>query len=195
MTGVHVLGGSVTDAQTPLHRRGMPPAAAKVPVLDPVTAGLLVFSALACAVTIASRVQPSEGVRDAATFAHLAFLVVGFGAVLTVDWAGLLWLFGRRELADVLRGAQHVHALIWIGFAGLVATGTLLDPDLTGTLTRVKLGLILLIGWNGVAAVVLERMLATGGPRRAHLLLSGASATVSQLAWWGAMLIGFLNAS
>lgn len=192
----------MSSTSSPSHRRRLSSAGTELevtpertPLLDLVAAGLLVVSALVCAVAVASRAQPTEGVRELATFAHLAFLVVGFGAVLTVDWAGLLWVLGRRGLADVLRAAQYVHALIWIGFAGLVATGALLAPDLTGTLTRVKLGLILVIGLNGVAARVVERMLAAGGPSRAHLLLAGASATTSQLAWWGAMLIGFVNAS
>ena len=85
---------------------------------------------------------------------------------------------------------------IWLGYAGLVATGVLLEPDLTSLATRVKLVLVLMVGWNGVLAMVLHGRLAsvTGGALGRRLLLTAVgSATVSQVGWWGAMLVGFFN--
>ena len=138
------------------------------------------------------RVYQSELAHDCALFAHLASLVIGFGAVLSVDWVALLWSSGRRDLADVLRTADNVQVPIWAGYAGLVPSGIALEPDLSSPLTLVKLGLVLLIGWNGLVVTWLQPHLRAGSERA--LTLSGMSALVSQLGWWGAMAIGYLNA-
>lgn len=156
-------------------------------------AAVFIAAAIGIAVVAAGRFHPGHIVHEGACFAHLAFLVVGFGAVLTVDWIALLWVLGRRDLLDVLRAAENVHVPIWVGYAGLVATGILLEPDLSSPLTQFKIALVLLIGWNGVGAMVLRRALSTGSGIRGYLLISGFSAAASQLGWWGAMLIGFLN--
>lgn len=125
----------------------------------------------------------------------MASLVLGFGAVLAVDWVALLWVLRQRALPDILRTADNAHLPIWIGYAGLVATGMLLEPDLTGAATRVKLVLVLLIRWNGIVAMTLQTPLAAARTSRSRALLisSGSSAAVSQACWWGAMVVGFLN--
>ncbi|WP_206279879.1 hypothetical protein [Streptomyces luteoverticillatus] len=142
--------------------------------------------------------------HDVALFVHLACLIVGFGAVLTVDWLGLLWLLGRRPLAEVLRAADAVHPPIWLGLAGLVGSGMLLHPDPGALLTRVKLGLVLVVALNGLHAWTLQPRLtalsagAGSGAlatvsRRALVARRAAGVLVSQLGWWGATVIGFLN--
>lgn len=125
----------------------------------------------------------------------MASLVLGFGAVLAVDWVALLWVLRQRALPDILRTADNADLPIWIGYAGLVATGMLLEPDLTGAATRVKLVLVLLIRWNGIVAMTLQTPLAAARTSRSRALLisSGSSAAVSQACWWGAMVVGFLN--
>ena len=82
--------------------------------------------------------------------------------------------------------------------ASLTASGMLLEPDVTRQLTQVKLGLVLLVTWNGLVATLLHRRLAETGTRSSgpgHLLLAGAflSAGVSHAGWWGAMVIGLVN--
>ncbi|MEU0156683.1 hypothetical protein [Micromonospora fulviviridis] len=92
----------------------------------------------------------------AALFVHLISLVVGFGAVLTVDWFGLMWLLRRCTLPQVFAVAHNVHLPIWLGVAGLIGSGALLRPDLTSPLTRAKLALVLLVGLLG-ALLLLPR--------------------------------------
>lgn len=137
-------------------------------------------------------VDPTERVHDAALLVHLAALVIGFGAVLTVDWVGLLWALGKRTFGDVLRTAGDVTVPIWTGYAGLVASGLCLEPDLAGVLTRVKLGLVVLIGVNGLFATALHGRLVHA-PNRVLVAVAGISAGISQLGWWGALVIGHLN--
>jgi hypothetical protein len=155
--------------------------------------GLALTGLGAAAVWAAGHIDPDTALHDAALFAHLACLVVGFGAVLTVDWVALTWVAGRCQLHDVLRQAGNVHAPIWGGFGGLVLSGVLLEPDLTTALTQAKLGLVLLIGWNGLFVMWLHAQLREHrGPFR--LGVSALAASLSQMGWWGAMVIGFLNA-
>lgn len=171
-----------------------PVAAPRLPSWAPfVAAGLALSTLGAACLWTSSHLVPDRVLHDAALFAHLACLVVGFGAVLTVDWVALLWLVRRRELRDVLDQASNVHVPIWGGYVGLVLSGVLLEPDMTSPVTQAKLALVLLIGWNGLLAMWLHGRL-TDRPRRVHLAVSALTASLSQVGWWGAMLIGFLNA-
>lgn len=134
--------------------------------------------------------------RRLVLFGHLASVVVGFGAVLTVDWFGLLWLVRRRSMLTVVQTAHGAHTLIWIGLCGLMVTGMLLSPDLSAPLTAVKLAAVLGVGLNGLQVVRVQRRMATLGDRRptADLLRQGAvTVAVSQTCWWTAMAIGYLN--
>lgn len=142
---------------------------------------------------VARHVHPDPVLHEVALFCHLACLVVGFGAVLAVDWQAALWLLGRRELTDVLGTATHVHVPIWGGYLGLVVSGTLLAPDVGATATQVKLGLVLALGWNGLLAGWFQERLEQHAVRPLVLASAGCAA-FSQLGWWSATAIGFLNA-
>jgi len=150
--------------------------------------------ALAC--WVAAHVRADPVLHRGALFLHLAALVVGLGAVLRVDWEALLWLLGRRTLPEMLRLASGSHALIWAGLAGLVLSGVLLHPDLDAPLTRFKLAAVLVIALNGVQATCLQDRLdaSRGRPSTGLLAWSSASAGLSQLGWWSATLVGFVNA-
>jgi hypothetical protein len=134
--------------------------------------------------------------HEIALFAHLACLVVSFGAVLTVDWVAALWMGGRRNLSDVLNAAANVTVPIWLGLAGLVISGMLLDPDSSVPLTWIKLALVLVVGLNGLHALGVHQQMmrfADRTPPRRLLMRGSITATVSQIGWWGAVVIGFLN--
>lgn len=174
---------------------GQSPAPPHLPSWAPyVAAGLALTGLGAAALWTTSHLTPDRILHDAALFGHLACLVVGFGAVLTVDWVAFLWVVGRCNLTQVLRQASVVHVPIWGGFIGLVLSGILLEPNLASRITQVKLVLVLLIGWNGLLAMWLHARLSEN-QHRFRLSISMLSASVSQVGWWGAMVIGFLNAS
>ncbi|MFI5522262.1 hypothetical protein [Streptomyces platensis] len=157
---------------------------------------VLSTAALAAACWVAGHLHPDPPLQLAARFLHLVALVVGLGSVLAVDWFALLWMLGRRPLPDVLRTACTLQVPIWLGLAGLVVTGLFLRPDLASPLTLLKLGLVLAITLNGLYAHWLGQRLTHCGTApvpRTLRLQSGTAATVSQLGWWGASLIGFLN--
>ena len=186
------LDTAAPRAGAPAARPGNPP----LPGWFVVPVAGAVCGLWAGAVWVSEHVRPDPALHEVALFLHLAALVAGFGAVLVVDWIGVLWLLGRRTFADVTRTAGAVHVLIWASIAALTASGALLAPDMTSALTRVKLALVLVIALNGLHAHALQpRLAAYGSARPPHALLarSAATALVSQACWWAAMAIGFHN--
>jgi hypothetical protein len=166
----------------------------RIPAYLPAVAILLVWTAMVLA---APYVRPGEAVHRFALFAHLAALVLGFGAVLSLDWFGLMWMLGREDLLTLVRVAQVAHTPIWLGLVGLTLSGVLLSPDTTAAPTVVKLLAVLAVGINGLAAArVQRRLLGLQGrvPPRPLLAKAVLVATVSQAGWWTATLVGFLNA-
>ncbi|GGO04170.1 hypothetical protein GCM10011576_05300 [Micromonospora parathelypteridis] len=149
------------------------------------------------AILVAPHVALSPGGRMVALFCHLTCLVVGFGAVLTVDWFSLRWLLRREPLGTVLVAARGAHLLIWLGLVGLLASGAALGPDTSSGLVWVKLLAVLVVGVNGLfLGRVRDRLVAVEGRPPWSVLLPGvAAATISQIAWWTATLVGFLNAN
>lgn len=163
-----------------------------------VAAGALVaMLVLTAGLWCSLHVQTDATMHTAALFAHLASLVLGFGAVLSADYYGLLWATRRCTLAEVLGATSRLHVPIWAGLGGLVLSGLMLHPDMDSPLTLTKLGLVAVLTLNGLQAGLLARRLEAGAeminPRL--LLWGGATALVSQACWWGAVVIGFLNSN
>jgi len=162
---------------------------------------LLFLVAWACSVLAATVVTPTSAVRVGATVLHVLSLVIAFGAVVVVDWHGVLWLLGRRGLHECTRLAGAVDPLIWIGLAGLLLSGALLRPNLESPVTWTKLFLVLALGINGVMTSTTAQLLRdlprsiipASLPRRLRTQVLVASA-VSQVGWWGAITIGFVTA-
>uniref|UniRef100_UPI002F915955 hypothetical protein n=1 Tax=Streptomyces sp. NBC_01001 TaxID=2903713 RepID=UPI002F915955 len=188
------------SSAAPLPAAWVSPAGPLIPrgvLISAAAAGLC--GVWAAAVWTATHLQADPRLHSVALFVHLVSLVVGFGGVLTVDWLALQWLMGRRSLPEVLRTADGVHLPVWLGLAGLVASGVLLHPDPASPLTQVKLVLVLVVALNGLHAWTLQPRLsalcAAPGAAAPRLLLLRAVSTVlvSQLGWWGATVIGFLN--
>ncbi|MCQ4122649.1 hypothetical protein [Rhodococcus tibetensis] len=162
-----------------------------------VAAALVAAAVLASVVWISAHIEVDPVLHMAALFVHLASLVLGFGGVLIADYLVLVWISGRSTLAEAIRGAERLHLPIWAGLAGLVASGAFLEPNLTSVLTRTKLGLVLVLTINGLQALILSRHIAHSNT--AHLpprltVWGVATATISQVCWWGAVWIGFWNA-
>jgi hypothetical protein len=140
--------------------------------------------------------------HSVALFVHLASLIIGFGAVLMVEWYGLLWMTDWRSARDVRQIDLTLRLPIWAGIVGLLASGALLQPDLESPMTLVKLGAVLVLSLNGVAITRWTMHLARF-PRRMRFSVLPPKArfrfilggVISQLAWWTAVVIGMLNSS
>ena len=152
------------------------------------------------AVTVAAHVHPIGPIRTLAIFGHLIGLVCGFGAVLALDWYGAACLTGRRSPVEAARLSTSLDPLIWGGLFALMATGSLLAPHMSHPLTRVKLAAVLVAGLNGVNARGLRDAVSRLRPSATLRELPSRllwrlfiTATVSQLAWWTAIVIGFRN--
>lgn len=147
-------------------------------------------------VLTAPRIEVSTEVHRLALFCHLAALVVGFGAVLAMDWLGLQWMLRRLDLLTLLRTTHNAHLLVWLGLAGLVASGALLEPNTGSALTRVKLVAVLAVALNGLYVARLQHRLAAYTETRPPwtlLACGGLAALVSQAGWWTATAVGFLS--
>lgn len=151
--------------------------------------------ALGTAIWLSTVVETSPTLHDLALFAHLGSLILGFGTVLVADYFFALWVFGRTTFAEAVVSTSWLHPLIWAGLVGLITSGVLLKPDLTSTATILKLGLVAILTVNGIQASALgKRMSAfTGSPSRGLLIRGGMTSAISQICWWGAIVIGFLS--
>ncbi len=156
----------------------------------------------AAAIWISTLLAPPPWLHTLALFAHLASLIVGFGAVLMVDWYALLWVTEWRTVRDLRQVDITLKLPIWVGIIGLLASGALLQPDLGSPLTLVKLGAVLVLSLNGVAITRWTTSLArfprktrfSSLPRAARIRFI-TSAVISQVAWWTAVVIGMLNST
>ena len=164
--------------------------------------GHVLVTALWAAVLAGStRVDLGHAAFTVAVAVHVVGLVIGLGAVLLVDWYGLVWMAGLRTLSECLRLAQAAHPLIWFGMGLLLVSGVGLAPDLGSPLAWAKQVLVLVLLNNGVALRAQSRRLRSVSaarrlgelPRavRAQLI---AAVAVSQVAWWGAAVVGFVTA-
>ncbi|WP_371502579.1 hypothetical protein OG871_36015 [Kitasatospora sp. NBC_00374] len=159
-------------------------------------AAVMACAGLTMCAWISAHVEVDPALHTAALFVHLASLTLGFGAVLGADYHGLLWMTRRCTLHETLATTSRLHVPIWAGLGGLVASGVMLEPDLASSITRIKLALVLVLTVNGLQAGLLNRRMAQHGPTplTTRLLVWGATtALVSQVCWWGAVVIGFRN--
>ncbi|MDL9977759.1 hypothetical protein [Microbacterium candidum] len=145
-------------------------------------------------------IHPLPQIRLIALFVHLASVVVGLGAAVMVEYNGLLWMLGRRRIGAVNEAEHTLSFVVWMGIAGLLASGLFLHPDLGNPLTDLKLAAVLVLSMNGVAvtrlAHELQRLPDDMPFRRTPRALrwwATESGIVSQLAWWTAVIIGMLN--
>ncbi|MDI2129549.1 hypothetical protein [Yinghuangia seranimata] len=158
-------------------------------------AAVLASLGLVAAAWTSAHLHADAPLRTAALFLHLASLVVGFGAVLAADFHGLLWITGRCDLREAVVVTNRLNTPIWAGLVGLVLSGVLLRPDLDSPFTWAKLTFVVLLTGNGLQAGLLARRLAdadrAGPPARRTMAWGLGTALVSQICWWGAVLVGF----
>jgi hypothetical protein len=168
----------------------------------------LVLPAMGCSaawlasVLIGGFLDPGVQIHRVALAAHILALVLSFGAILVLDWVGLLWLLGRRDVHDTRRLDSAAQPLIWGGLAILLISGALLHPDLSSPPTQIKLVSILVLMLNGLVLTKTMKQLhqlppetlftAMAAGLRARLL---AALCISQTCWWTSVLVGLLNST
>lgn len=132
-------------------------------------------------------------------FVHLSGLVLGFGAVLVTDLYGALWLVGRQPYRQVVAVSAVTERFVWVGWSTMVAAGIplIVIKGQIDNLMWIKLFFVALIGANGLALHRVQRRAADFGPGdelpSRFVVWSVLALAVSQIGWWGAMLIGFLH--
>ncbi len=96
----------------------------------------LVLTTCVLLVTLSPELPLPASLHSLVLLGHLAALALGLGAVLAIDWHGLLWLLRRIELPELLTVTSRLTTPVWIGLTGLVATGSLLSPDVAPSRLR-----------------------------------------------------------
>jgi hypothetical protein len=132
-------------------------------------------------------------------FAHWISLIVAFGSVLLIDFYGLLWMIRKETLCRVFKVADIAQKLVWLGWGGLIVTGIplLVIKAFVDHLTWLKIFLVLLVGLNGLYLDSIkkagEKLPETGKTPFWLIYRMGLSTVISQVGWWGTIVIGFLH--
>jgi hypothetical protein len=132
-------------------------------------------------------------------FVHLGALILGFGSVLVTDLYGMLWIRDRVRFRELVRLSGVTGNFVWIGWGLMVATGIpliILKGEID-QLMILKFLAVAMVGVNGIPLHRLQGQMQSFGsgddvPARFMFRL-GLALFVSQLGWWGAILIGFLH--
>ena len=141
----------------------------------------------------------TEPIFYIALFAHLVFLIMGFGAVIVIDSFGLLMVLGKTRLDLVKKVADITQRLIWIGWIGMIASGLVLITmkGYVDNLTKIKLFFVVLVGLNGVYLHIIKKALGRYGSMKEIPAIwkfrIGLASFISQMGWWGALFIGFVH--
>jgi hypothetical protein len=164
--------------------------------------GVLCTAGWLASVLVGQNLKIGLVLHEIALAVHIMAMVVSLGAILLIDWVGLLWLLGRREIHEPGRVESAAKPLIWGGLAMLLISGAFIGPDLGDTPTVVKLVCVLVLMLNGLAiAPVMHRLLAMPESTAFTQLCRGVRArmlialTVSQTCWWTAVIVGLLNST
>lgn len=132
-------------------------------------------------------------------FIHLSGLILGFGSVLVTDLYGALWLRDRVRFPELVRVSGFTEKFIWVGWGIMVTTGIALASlkGIIDNLMIIKLFFVVLIGLNGLLLHRLHKQLhgrKEGSDVPTITLFRMAFGLfISQVAWWGSVLIGFLH--
>ncbi len=134
-------------------------------------------------------------------FVHVFSLIVAYGSVLFVDFYGLFWVLGKKTKTQMLEVSKAAQILIWSGLVGLILSGKFLHPNFTKPLTQLKMLLVLIIICNGINLHFVQKAMKSEKlenfwqlPKKL-IVWSIVSITLSQLAWLGVCIIGFINTS
>jgi hypothetical protein len=132
-------------------------------------------------------------------FIHIISFITAFGAVIFVDFTGVLWMLKKVPLKTVTTIASVAPKLIWIGWSGLVISGIVLiyHKGFIDELTWIKLFFVVMVGINGINLHYISKATNKLGDVEvlpANIMFrTGLASAISQLGWWGAIAIGFYH--
>ncbi len=136
-----------------------------------------------------------------ALFVHLVGVVLGFGTVMFVDIVGALWVLRRATAKHLLWATGIGQKIIWSSVGLLIASGIFLIPPEPSLRTKLKLLAVLILIINGFFLDRIRKQLGEFQESdfwklpRGFQIKSVVAITLSQLMWWTAVIIGFLNSS
>ena len=127
---------------------------------------------------------------------HVLAIAVAYGSVLIVDFMGLLWLLGKIDRERMIKLTNWDQPVIWTALITILASGVLLEPDLTKTLMKVKMLLVLAMLANGFNLEALRKKTLTFTDQRfwdlprSFQIWSAGSIMLSQVLWLSIILLG-----
>lgn len=136
-----------------------------------------------------------------ALFIHLVGVILGFGAVMFVDIVGALWVIRKVTAKQLVWITGIGQKVIWSSVGLLIASGWFLLPEVLSTRTRFKLAAVLILIVNGFFLDRIRKRLDEQKESdfwkmpRSFQIQSVVAISLSQLMWWTAIIIGFLNSS
>ena len=142
-----------------------------------------------------------ENVNPIWIILHLAGLSAAYGSVIIVDVVGLVWLLRRISRERMLAITAWAQPVIWGGLAAMLASGAMLGPDLSRPLTKLKMGLVILLALNGLNLDALrERTKSLTGQSfwdtpQSYKVWSIFSIVLSQALWISIILTAAVNSS
>lgn len=130
-------------------------------------------------------------------FQALIFIscIVGYGAVVTIDTAGIFWILKKRSMDFVYSMTGITQPLIWLGWSGIVVglLGSLSFSPLT-PLVMYQLILLGILGLNGIYLQVTKKKLNLTDPTQKLPIFSIFLATfISQTCWLSFLVLQFIH--
>lgn len=128
-------------------------------------------------------------------FQALIFIscIIGYGAVVSIDTAGLFWIFKKRSMDFVYNMTGITQPLIWTGWIGITGgiLGSLTFTPLTPLVTY-QLILLGILGLNGIFLQITKKKLNLTNPNQKLPIFSIFLATlISQTSWLTFLFLEF----
>lgn len=130
-------------------------------------------------------------------FQALIFIscIIGYGAVVAIDTAGLFWILKKRSMDFVYSMTGITQPLIWIGWTGITSgiLGSLAFTPLTPLVTH-QLILLGILGLNGIYLQTTKKKLSLTNSNQKLPIFSIFLATlISQTSWITFLILQFIK--
>lgn len=130
-------------------------------------------------------------------FQALIFIscIIGYGAVVTIDTAGIFWILKKRSMDFVYSMTGITQPLIWLGWSGIVVglLGTLSFSPLTPIITY-QFILLGILGLNGIYLQNIKKKLNLTDRNQKIPIFSIFLATlISQTCWLTFLTLEFVK--